>query len=205
MTRPPAAHRFWQRRVATARLALPSPQVHADVKPTNIFLLMPERECVPVLKLGDFGLATPLDKCCSDGRASSGGFAGTPAYAAPEVISGMSTGGAGGDAWSAGCVVQELCTLSKAFASRHLTALLRIIVHNQRAPLRPSPYSEELLDVVEGLLLPDLDARLSASTALPRVRSLIADILSVLDRRNYQNIRNQNALRKHVVKISSIS
>ena len=87
----------------------------------------------------------------------------------------MSTGGAGGDAWSAGCVVQELCTLSKAFASRHLTALLRIIVHNQRAPLRPSPYSEELLDVVEGLLLPDLDARLSASTALPRVRSLIAE------------------------------
>ena len=146
---------------------------HRDIKPTNIFLHNPEPNPIPVLKLGDFGLATPLDKCCSGSRASGGGFAGTPAYAAPEVIAGMSIGSAEGDAWSTGCVIQELCTLSKAFGACHLTTLMRSIVHNQRAPLRPSPYPGELLDVVEGLLLPDFEARLSVPTALSKVHNLV--------------------------------
>ena len=97
---------------------------------------------------------------------SGSGFAGTPAYAAPEVVGGMSAGSAAADAWSAGCVLQELCTLAKAFQSSNLASLFRAIVHNQRTPMRPSRYSEDLLAIIEGLLVPDPDARLSARHAL---------------------------------------
>merc|ERR1712185_844907 len=109
---------------------------HRDVKPSNIFFDIAEREERHRLKLGDFGLAVPLDRCkqADRGVGSSSGFAGTPAYAAPEVVGGMSAGSAAADAWSAGCVLQELCTLAKAFQSSNLASLFRAIVHNQRTP-----------------------------------------------------------------------
>lgn len=56
--------------------------LHGDFKPDNVFMARDGR-----VKVGDFGLARPLEPAAA-ARASSEGASGTPAYLPPEVIAG---------------------------------------------------------------------------------------------------------------------
>src|SRR5579884_726308 len=87
--------------------------IHRDIKPANLFL---EGEpgasatggCVKVL---DFGLARPVD---ADGQLTHSGIAvGTPAYMAPEQISGQAEQRS--DLFSLGCVLYRMLTGQLAF------------------------------------------------------------------------------------------
>ena len=58
--------------------------VHRDLKPANL-LLEPTRRGRPHLRIGDFGVAAPLD---GTGATAVRGVVGTDAYAAPEQLRG---------------------------------------------------------------------------------------------------------------------
>uniref|UniRef100_A0A0K8TMR2 non-specific serine/threonine protein kinase n=1 Tax=Tabanus bromius TaxID=304241 RepID=A0A0K8TMR2_TABBR len=72
--------------------------VHHDIKPSNIFIAT--RNDYSVVKVGDFGLACPLQ---SNRHGSS---LGTPMYAAPEQLNGQCTSKS--DIYSLGIVLLEL-------------------------------------------------------------------------------------------------
>lgn len=79
--------------------------VHHDCKPDNILLSNNGNHQTPTVKLIDFGLAQPYSEefeCCVCG--------GTPAYAAPEILTGKKHSSAYIDHWSAGVILFELCT-----------------------------------------------------------------------------------------------
>ena len=75
--------------------------IHRDIKGGNILTTRDG-----VVKLADFGVATKL---AEDGEARANTFAGTPYWAAPEVIEMQGTASRSArDIWSLGCTVFEL-------------------------------------------------------------------------------------------------
>lgn len=75
--------------------------LHRDIKPSNI-LLTPQVEP----KIGDFGLARPVERKTQDGEA----IFGTPGYTAPEVMSAPETVDHRADLFSVGVLLHELLT-----------------------------------------------------------------------------------------------
>ena len=97
--------------------------VHRAVTPTNI-LLTPER----VVKLTDFGVA----RAQADASLTQGGLViGSPAYLAPEVVSGQAATAAS-DVWSLGASIFHALTARLPYdASQDLTATMTSIVNEQ--------------------------------------------------------------------------
>lgn len=77
---------------------------HRDLKPQNLMLTSAVSRwgAAPTCKIIDFGLAL------HPGRQTSRDFVGTPAYMAPEVLSGAVDYGKAVDMWSLGCTALEL-------------------------------------------------------------------------------------------------
>lgn len=73
--------------------------IHRDIKPANI-LLTPKAEP----KIGDFGLARPVES------AGSGLLMGTPGYTAPEVMSNPQVADCRSDLFAVGVILYELMT-----------------------------------------------------------------------------------------------
>ncbi|KAJ4380442.1 Suppressor of Sensor Kinase (SLN1) [Didymella sp. IMI 355093] len=94
--------------------------VHRDIKPENILL-----DHNGVIKFVDFGAAKLIARqgrtlAVDNGtrRGKQGSMTGTPMYMSPEVIKGGSTGRHGAvDIWSLGCVVLEMATGRRPWAS----------------------------------------------------------------------------------------
>jgi serine/threonine-protein kinase len=80
--------------------------VHRDIKPENLFLVR-QSGGRPLLKVLDFGTA---EKLTTPGGPASGGFVGTTAYMAPEVIFGPSLPDARSDLYALGVVAYECLT-----------------------------------------------------------------------------------------------
>jgi len=77
--------------------------VHRDIKPANIFLEKGQA------MLADFGIARTITTSESDGVTQTGGVVGTPAYMAPEQMSGEGVGPAT-DQYSLALVLYECAT-----------------------------------------------------------------------------------------------
>eukprot|EP00201_Polytomella_parva_P015816 CAMPEP_0175063990 /NCGR_PEP_ID=MMETSP0052_2-20121109/15072_1 /TAXON_ID=51329 ORGANISM="Polytomella parva, Strain SAG 63-3" /NCGR_SAMPLE_ID=MMETSP0052_2 /ASSEMBLY_ACC=CAM_ASM_000194 /LENGTH=321 /DNA_ID=CAMNT_0016330267 /DNA_START=162 /DNA_END=1124 /DNA_ORIENTATION=+ len=82
--------------------------VHRDIKPSNVLLSL-----TGVAKIGDLGLARPLDE---QTRPNYTHTVATRWYRAPELLYGSRTYGSSVDTWSAGLVLAELFALSPLVA-----------------------------------------------------------------------------------------
>ncbi len=125
--------------------------IHRDIKPANVFLCRHGRD-VDVVKILDFGLVketTATNEVTQVGMTQEGMFVGTPACAAPEIVSGEPAQvGPKSDIYSLGCVAFWLLTGRNVFQAQ--SAMQMLAKHLQEPPVPPSTLAEE--DVP-----PDLD------------------------------------------------
>jgi eukaryotic-like serine/threonine-protein kinase len=117
--------------------------VHRDVKPANVLL---ERDETPVL--ADFGLAKMLQG--SSVKSMTGVTTGTPAYMAPEQVTGQQVGPAA-DRYSLATIAYEMLTGSIPFEGLGVLELLYAHVHQD--PARPSSLKPELNESVDAVIM----------------------------------------------------
>jgi serine/threonine-protein kinase len=111
--------------------------VHRDVKPSNIVAcrmgLM-----VDYVKVLDFGLVKNEPKNAQNQLeiTTAGSVSGTPAFMAPESISGIETVGPAADVYALGCVAYYLLTGQTVFKAANPTMMM--LQHVQASPVPPS-------------------------------------------------------------------
>ncbi|TNF28376.1 MAG: serine/threonine protein kinase, partial [Deltaproteobacteria bacterium] len=110
--------------------------VHRDLKPANI-MLVADPAGVEVVKVTDFGVAKELSRADTESLTQRGAAIGTPAYMAPEQVTGAEVS-ARTDLYALGCVLYELLTGRPPFASDASAGLLVDHLLTPAAPL-PSP------------------------------------------------------------------
>ncbi|MEL6615395.1 MAG: serine/threonine-protein kinase, partial [Bacteroidota bacterium] len=113
--------------------------VHRDLKPSNVFVGEDETGA-PRVKLLDFGIAKALDEDDEDVLTRTGG-ALTPAYAAPEQVSGDPVT-ASTDVYALGVILYELLVGRRpySFPSYALAEVARVV--READPTRPSDAAE---------------------------------------------------------------
>jgi serine/threonine-protein kinase len=117
--------------------------VHRDVKPANVLL---ETDDSPVL--ADFGLAKLTQG--SSLKSLTGATTGTPAYMAPEQVTGSDVGPAA-DRYSLATIAYEMFAGVIPFDGQGLMELLYAHVH--RDPVPPSTHNRSLSTQVDGVIL----------------------------------------------------
>jgi serine/threonine protein kinase len=117
--------------------------VHRDVKPANVLL---EKDETPVL--ADFGLAKMLQG--SSLTSMTGVTTGTPAYMAPEQVTGHEVGPAA-DRYSLATIAYEMLTGSIPFQGQGVIELLYAHVHLD--PALPSSLQPELNQSVDAVIM----------------------------------------------------
>ncbi len=137
--------------------------VHRDVKPANI-LLGPEGRVV----LTDFGIAKTDD---SPALTDSGVLIGSPSYTAPERALGRRAGVAA-DLWALGALLYTAVEGRPPFERDGALASLTAVVESEPdPPARAGP----MLEVINGLLRKDPEARLDAAGAERLLRRVVAE------------------------------
>jgi hypothetical protein len=139
---------------------LPSPVVHRDICPENLFAA---RSGVP--RIIDFGLARAEDTA---GPASeSGALRGRAGYAAPERIAGAAVGPAT-DVWGLGVVLYEMLTGEALFQGRTILGVLDAVCGGDLRPavLRAEELDPELGHWMRRMLERDPGARMADAAAL---------------------------------------
>eukprot|EP00049_Salpingoeca_infusionum_P010402 m.177819 g.177819 ORF g.177819 m.177819 type:complete len:994 (-) comp14636_c0_seq2:2238-5219(-) len=132
--------------------------LHRDIKSENLFLTSTN-----ILKLGDFGIAKSMEAAQS--------AVGTPYYMAPEMFKGLKTTPAC-DIFSAGCVVHELCSLTRTFGATNIGAVMHRILSSRYTPIDESLYTPQLSALIKAMLEPEPGMRPSAE------KVLMGDVLS---------------------------
>ena len=109
--------------------------VHRDLKPANIFLVADDHELL--VKLLDFGIAKSFKDSLAPSSAPvsrTGTFIGTPQYASPEQIEGMSTLDHRTDIWSMGFVAFE-CLLGHSPFDGNAVGKIMVDICSQPLPV----------------------------------------------------------------------
>jgi eukaryotic-like serine/threonine-protein kinase len=157
LTRYTAAHRLLPRPLAletVARLARATAYAHRagvthrDIKPGNVRIHLP----AGLVKLGDFGIARMPDASVT----RTGLLQGTPAYMAPEMLSGA-TASAATDLYALGVILYELLTAHRPHEAASLGALLKLI--GTAPPPRLRTWLPEAPERLEALLTALLSPR----------------------------------------------
>jgi serine/threonine protein kinase len=134
--------------------------VHRDVKPANVLL---EKDDTPVL--ADFGLAKLMQG--SSLKSMTGVTTGTPAYMAPEQVTGSKVGPAA-DRYALATIAYEMLTGVIPFDGEGLMELLYAHVH--REPVPPSARNSALSPRVDAVIMrglaKDPGARWETCTAM---------------------------------------
>ncbi|KAK1554307.1 hypothetical protein Q3G72_010480 [Acer saccharum] len=130
--------------------------VHRDIKPENILLTASGK-----IKLADFGLAMRI----SNGQTLSG-LVGSPAYVAPEVLSGNYSEKV--DIWSAGVLLHALLVAFLPFKGDSLEAVFEAI-KNVKLDFHSGIWetvSKPARDLMARMLTRDVSARITADEVL---------------------------------------
>ncbi len=131
--------------------------VHRDIKPANLFICRygSDYDFVKVLDFGLVALQPAL--AAEDARLSvEDSIRGTPAYMAPELVTGSSTPDAQADVYALGCVAYWSLTGRPVFEGN--TPIEVIIGHVDKTPVPPSQLSAyEISADLEGILLACLE------------------------------------------------
>jgi eukaryotic-like serine/threonine-protein kinase len=136
--------------------------VHRDVKPANVLIAADGR-----VHLADFGIARLVD---SAHVTRTGDVLGTPAYFAPEQVSGDPVGPAA-DVYALGLVLLECLTGQRAFEG---TAMEVAMARLNRDPEVPTTVPQQWRDVVRAMTARDAAHRISAPQAADALRRLAA-------------------------------
>ncbi|KAF2299745.1 hypothetical protein GH714_003009 [Hevea brasiliensis] len=130
--------------------------VHRDIKPENVLLMSSGK-----IKLADFGLAMRISNC-----QTLSGLAGSPAYVAPEVLSGNYSEKV--DIWSAGVLLHALLVGVLPFQGDSLEAVFEGI-KNVKLDFHTGIWesiSKPARDLVSRMLTRDVSARITADEVL---------------------------------------
>lgn len=138
--------------------------VHRDVKPENV--LVTRRGGHPWAHLTDFGLARITEGPTVTGL---GQLLGTPAYVAPEVVTGQDAGPAS-DVYALGLTGYEMLAGRRPFTATNPAALLQ--AHVDAEPPRPAGLAGELWAVIRDCLAKDPHERPSADEFARRLTVL---------------------------------
>jgi len=126
--------------------------IHRDVKPGNILLGRDGR-----VKLADFGIARLVDQAT---RHTEAGMAiGSPAYLAPEQVSGTDVTAAA-DVWSLGLVLLEALTGHREYAGTSTEAALARLT---RPPVVPDELPGQWRSLLRAMTAPEPDDRPDAA------------------------------------------
>src|SRR6195256_5276674 len=117
--------------------------VHRDVKPANVLL---EKDDTPVL--ADFGLAKLLQG--SSLKSMTGVTTGTPAYMAPEQVTGTKVGPAA-DRYALASIAYEMLAGAIPFDGEGLMEMLYAQVHREPSP--PSAHAPSLGPAVDAVVM----------------------------------------------------
>jgi DNA-binding NtrC family response regulator len=142
--------------------------VHRDIKPANLFIcrLGPEYDFLKVL---DFGVVSRERRVKSARTTAAGVVLGTPAFLAPELLSGQGPFDRRADIYGLGCVAFWMLTGRPPFQAADATTLL--MHHSMSTPSAPSVVSAQGIS-------PDVDLLILECLAKdPSHRPDSADIL----------------------------
>ncbi|KAK0103031.1 Suppressor of Sensor Kinase (SLN1) [Cadophora gregata f. sp. sojae] len=143
--------------------------VHRDIKPENILL-----NHNGVIKYVDFGAAKVIARqgktlvAAEPGKANKS-MTGTPMYMSPEVIKGENPGRAGAvDVWSLGCVILEMATGRRPWASLDNEWAIMYNIAQGNPPQLPTidQLSPEGIDFLKRCFVRDPKKRASAAELL---------------------------------------
>ena len=108
-----------------------------------------------VIKLGDFGLTTPLEHCCSlrdtDHVASR--------YMAPEVREGKAE--LKSDVWSLGVTMVELAEGKQPYSNKTTMGIVSSIITGNPPSISSSKWSTQFVDFVSKCCIKDVNERWS--------------------------------------------
>ncbi|MCW5835821.1 MAG: serine/threonine protein kinase, partial [Labilithrix sp.] len=146
--------------------------VHGDLKPRNLFLAgdanaaATDRGGEPrVLKILDFGMATPADD--RDDEGTSAWFA-SPAYLSPEQIRDPANVDARTDIWALGVILHELVAGRLPFAADTVSGMLVAVAYDEPALLVAEDVPFELARLVRACLAKDPSERPADVAALAK-------------------------------------
>jgi hypothetical protein len=116
--------------------------IHRDLKPANIL-----QDSEGAVFVTDFGLAYRLDR--DQGLTATGALVGTPAYMAPEQITGETKIGPEADVWALGVILYELLTGRLPFQGETPLETLHLIQGGLKArPRDVEPGADRVLERV---------------------------------------------------------
>jgi serine/threonine-protein kinase len=152
--------------------------VHRDIKPANIYVcrLGTHYDRVKVL---DFGLVALREDRSGEGTrlTADDHITGTPAYMAPETVTGDHAVDHRADIYALGCVAYWLVTGELVFEGD--TAVKILYGHVERAPLAPSKKTKAILPLGFDELV--LDCLRKDPAARPESAAGVADRLEAID------------------------
>lgn len=146
--------------------------VHGDLKPQNLFLAgKPPAQTDTVhtasdgrvLKILDFGMASPVDEGTDEGTST---WFASPAYLSPEQIHDPASVDARTDVWALGVILQQTISGSLPFASDTVSGMLVSVAYDEPALLTGADVPFELARVVRSCLSKRPDARPADVAAL---------------------------------------
>jgi DNA-binding NtrC family response regulator len=142
--------------------------VHRDIKPANLFVCRLGSQ-YDFLKVLDFGVVSRQARESTVSITVTGIVLGTPAFLAPELVSGDGSFDGRADIYALGCVAFWLLTGRPPFEAGDAMSML--MHHSNTTPLPPSAMSEETIPA-------DVDALvLECLSKAPAQRPANADVL----------------------------